>query len=160
MPLSIWTLNRGQPPFYPQMVCCLNICDGVILMCIRLMYVAHASYVWLLIFVASVWSKSLYCIHIGVSQKGFPLSLSQTWTDLDKTLNIKCGTTVHACIKIGEKSPLGFRQTVQKCVLFIFLGYHVAFWILVLHWFRPCLKQQTWIRVPEHTPMRNFGISA
>ena len=44
------------------------------------------------------------------------------------------------------------------CVFFCHL-YNVASWTLVLHWFRPYLKQQAWISVPECTPVRNCQIS-
>jgi len=64
----------------------------------------------------------------------------------------KRGYDAHAHKKWG-KSPQGFRLRVPKLVLCLS---NAAFWPLILHWFRPFLKQKTWISVCICTLVKNF----
>jgi len=58
------------------------------------------------------------------------------------------------------KLPQGFCPRVPNCVLFFCDQCNAAFRPLIVHRFRPFLKQQTWIAFRMHTPVRNFRISA
>jgi len=80
------------------------------------------------------------------SRKGFSILTSLNLNGFGWNVEYKCGTTVRTRTKCG-KSPEAFYQTPPKRVCFCH-QYNAAFRTLILHWFRPCLKQQTWICVP------------
>jgi len=66
----------------------------------------------------------------------------------------------HTHKTIGEISPGVPANAAKKCFVFFSVTNTTRLSTLILHWFRPCLKQQMLISVLEHTPLRNFRISA
>ena len=97
---------------------------------------------------------------LGGSWWCFSVRTPQTWMDLDETWNISVETWCELTQKFLGKLSQGFCQTAPKCVLlFLCQQYNAALQTLILHRFRPRLKQQTWIAVLEPTSMKNFWFS-
>jgi len=80
--------------------------------------------------------------------------------DLNETWNISEGPRCTLTQKMGK-----FTQRIppkgDKGVLFFSVTQPMQlFRLLILHQFRPSLKQKMWIGVHMHTPMKNFQIFA
>ena len=57
--------------------------------------------------------------------------------------------------KLREIAPGVLPNGAITCFVFFCHQYNVAFRAFILHWLRPCFKQQMWIGVPEDTSVRN-----
>ena len=106
-----------------------------------------------------IGSKSLYCIYFGGSWRCFSVITSPNRNLCGWNVDYKWGAMVCTRTRKMGKSPQGFCPRMPKCVFCY--QCNVAFRPLILHRFRPFLKQQTWIAFRMHTsPVKNFRISA
>jgi len=78
---------------------------------------------------------------------------------MDETRNISVGPQDALRKNFREIAPGIPPKGAKMCFVFCH-QYNAAFRTLILHQFRPYLKQQTQIAVPEHISVRNFQISA
>jgi len=101
-----------------------------------------------------IGSKNWHCIHFWGRRWVFSVATPQTWSDLDETWNISDGHNVHSHKKLGQIIP-----GVSKGAKTWFVSNQRSFQPLILHWFRPFLKQKMWIHVHMCTPLKNFSIS-
>jgi len=103
--------------------------------------------------------NSLYCIYFGATWTCFSVITSPNQNYVDEIWNISDGPRCAFTQEKWGKSPQGFRPRVPKHILFFCYQCNMAFQPLIMHRFRPFLKQQTWIAFRMRTPVKNFPLS-
>jgi len=102
--------------------------------------------------------EPIYCIYFGASWTGFSVITSPNRNLCGRNLDISDGPWCALTQGKWRKSPQWFRSRALKRVFCY--QCNAAFRPLILHRFRPFLKQQTWIGFRMRTPMKKFPISA